>query len=432
MRRTLTSLALLVVVGCQVAPPSPNYRFSFGGTERSLLVLAVEGDGTRPMPGDVLSWPPIVLDDVPDQGFEIFGDDWTRIHRRAPQGPQLVLLTVRDAAELAALSAGEVAGLRGLVFARWDAAIARELTRVDVRHCLLTWSSGCVVDLDSVPASARYLDLRDHGALDPNRFRRCRELRFLRVPEQSLILDDEPPPEGDGPLYPPIRLDWVRELPDLRWLDVSHVAGDLRPLAGHPHLHTVIARHSRIAHLPELPLPALRELQVAFSDCPEAEVARLRRMQPEVRVFASPRELLLARLTGATTLRLRTGGTYSMMRPGRVVYATDDAAEIAELVALLQFPSGYARSYGAGCEDRGVMQFFGEDGALLAEIGTWSGFDFRCPAAWGEQLPRNASAAGAIALQQWLAARGLVAERPSNDRILGIERKATVRTYLRK
>ena len=66
-------------------------------------------------------------------------------------------------------------------------------------------------------------------------------------------------------------------MPDLRWLDLEGAAGDLRPLAGHPRLHTVLAAHCHIEALPLQAMPALREFSAPFSDCPEAEVERLRR-----------------------------------------------------------------------------------------------------------------------------------------------------------
>lgn len=409
MRSSPALLALLLTAGCRTGAPPPDYRFELDGKAMQPDCVSVEGDGERPAPGDVLTWPFVVLDDVADQSYQhVEGAPSGRFYRRTPRGLQLVALTVGCAEDLAALRDEEAAGLRGIEFDTWNEAVARQLARVDLRRCILKWRPLCeLVDLAQVPATARYLDLHYGKPVDPAGLQRFRELRYLAVPDEAPIAEDEPPPPVFGEPGPPIALDWVRALPELRWLDVDGVGGDLRPLGGHLHLRTVRASHCRLTHLPGQRLPALREFRAPFSDAPEDEVARLRALHPAARILTTPREALLDCIGAAVRLQLRTGSSCHPQPTDRVVYATADRAELQALFALLQLDRGYVPAmFIPGC-DRGVMQFFDADGALLAEVGMFGPGPLRCYRAWSRQPASIASVADAEALQHWLAARGL-------------------------
>lgn len=402
MRRLATlALALLFVAACRAPVAAPDYRFEFDGRPMHVDFVPVEGDGGAPAPGDVLRWPELVIDEVAEQVY--VGGNGSRVYRRSNAGPQLVSIAVGAAGDLASLSDVEVSGLLGIRFNRWDLSIACELRRVDVRRCLLTFAP-LTVDLADLPAEARYLHMSYCDPVDPAGFARFVDLRYLAVPVRGFVPEGEPPPE----VYPGpgIVVHWTKGLPELRCLDLDGVATDLRPLAGHPRLRTVLAAHCRIEALPTESMPALREFLVPFSDCPAAEVERMRRMHPSARVLTTPREVLLDCVGKATSVRLRTGASCHPMPTDRVVYVTEDPSEIAALFDLLQPRGGFQPNRSAGGCDRGVMQFFGADGSLLGEVGMISRWMLRCGRAWGSDASFE-SKSSADALAKWITERGL-------------------------
>ncbi|MFO1030161.1 MAG: hypothetical protein U1F60_03715 [Planctomycetota bacterium] len=406
MRRVAsTALALLFAAACRVPVAAPDYRFEYDGMPMRADFVPVEGDGGSPLPGDVLQWPDLVLDEVAEQAYVTAPGN--RVFRRTSTGQHLVFIEVRDACDLAALSDGEAGGLRGISFSSWDSSIARELERVDARRCLFTfWPLSAVVDLAELPAETRYLNMHYSESVDPAGFARFKELRFLAVPQRGFIPEGEPPPEDDSP-GPGIAVHWTKDLPELRWLDLDGVASDLRPLAGHPRLRTVLAAHCRITAMPTESMPELREFLAPFSDCPGAEVERMRRLHPEARVRTTPREVLLDCVGSATSLRLRTGASCHPRPSDRVVYATEDPAEIGELLDLLRPRSGYDHDWPIpGC-DQGVMQFFSADGALLGEVGMIGRMTLRSYRAWDTTPALFESKSSAAALVEWLTVRGL-------------------------
>lgn len=408
-------LALLLAAGCQTTAPRYVFGFADDARKTELTFEVVEGTGLRPVPGDVLTstWPPLVLDDVAEQVFEARADG--RLHRRTQHGPQLVAIEVSAAEDLASLSEDDVLGLRAIDFERWEPAMARELARVDARRCLFRFGPlSDPVDLAVLPATTRYLDMHYAEPVDPEGFARFVELRYLIVPtEAPLPTNAEPPSPSWDDRDPPITLDWVRSLPELRRLDVEAVGSDLRPLDGHPSLHTVHAGHCRIEHLPT-DLPALREFVTPFSDCPDAGVERMRQAHPAARILTTARQVLLDRLEKAVRLQLRTGSVCHPQTGDRVIYATESRVEIESLFGLLQFEPGYERRFTVPTCEQGVLQFFGADGSLLEEIGRFGSWGMRGASVWHGQQVVFASREQAAAVQQWVAARGLFRPRTWN------------------
>lgn len=400
-----TALALLFVAACRVPVAAPDYRFEYDGMPMRADFVPVEGDGGSPVPGDVLRLPELVIDEVAEQVY--VGADGRRVFRRSGAGQQIVFLEVRDASDLAALSDGEAGGLRGILFGSWDSSIARELGRVDARRCLFTFGPlSDTVELADLPVETRYLNMHYAQSVDPAGFARFKELRFLAVPQRGFIPEGEPPPEDDSP-GSGIAVHWTKDLPELRWLDLYGVASDLRPLAGHPRLRAVLAAHCRITAMPTESMPELREFLAPFSDCPGAEVERMRRLHPEARVLTTPREVLLDCVGSATSLRLRTGASCHPQPSDHVVYATEDPTEIGALLDLLRPRSGYDHDWLIpGC-DQGVMQFFGADGSLLGEVGMIGSATLRSHRAWDTTPASFESKASAAALVEWLTVRGL-------------------------
>lgn len=245
--------------------------------------------------------------------------------------------------------------------------------------------------------------------VDPAGFARFPELRYPAVPHEAYIPEgaEPPPPPEDYSPGPAIAVDWISGLPELRWLDLECVGADLRPLAGHPRLRTVLAAHCRIKELPTESMPALREFLAPFSDCPDAEVERMRRLHAGARIRTTPRDVLLDCIGTATCLRLRTGASCHPHPSDRVVYATNDRSEICALLDLLKPRGGYEHNWSIpGC-DHGVMQFLDANGALLAEVGMIGTGTLRSYQAWGTTPSFLGSEEKAAALGEWLAARGL-------------------------
>jgi hypothetical protein len=379
---------------------TPRYRFTVDGAPVRPKVRPVFGSQGQPVVGDVLEWPGLVLDEEPEQSF-----DWSeegRVYQRSAHGRRLVHVRVRKADELASLTDEEARGLRGVEFAAWDAAIAQQLARIDVRQCLLAFPNVWSVDLTDLPASARYLDFHYGPAVEPAAFARFAELRYLVLPDEVPV-GDAPPPE-DHPEYT-MDLAWIAKVPELRYLDVSGVVVDLRPLGGHPGLQTVVAEHARITHLPYVPVPSLRTFTASFSYVPADGIARLRRLHPEASIHANAAEELADLLRSATRLLLRTGSSIHTRPKDQVVYGTEEPSELAAARALLlPLRSGYDLPSDVPAGDNGVLQFFDDDGTLLAEVGLLGGL--RCRQAW-EIVARFASDEARIALEQWLRARGL-------------------------
>lgn len=400
-------LTVATSAACAGVPNPPEYVFRYGGGVAEAQFLAVDGDGVRPVPGDVLTWPFLVLDDVAEQFYEPATEG--RTYRQTGSGRQLAAIEIATVADLAALSDDEAAGLRGIHFSRWEPAMARELERVDARRCLFEFGSLTdPVDLRCLPSTTRYLHMHYAKPVDLEGFGRFRELRYLAVPDAALAAEGEEPPapDIDAP-GPPIAVDWVRHLPELRWLDLEAVGSDLRPLGGHPTLHTVHAAHCALRHLPAEPMPALREFLAPFSDCPSEDVERLRRLHPTARIRTTARELLLDRIGAAARLQLRTGASCHPQPSDRVVYVTDDRAEIEGLLELLRPAAGFQGRWTIpGCE-RGVLQFFAASGCLLAEVGLLGAGVLRSQQVWDGRPAFFGSEERSAALRAWLVARGL-------------------------
>lgn len=380
---------------------TPRYRFTIDRRPAWPRVRPVIGRPGQPCAGDVLEWPELVLDEEPEQSFE-----WSeegRVYQRSSRGRRLVHVRVRKADELASLTDEEARGLRGVEFAAWDAAIAQQLARIDVRQCLLAFPNVWSVDLTDLPAAARYLDFQYGPAVEPAAFARFAELRYLVLPDKVPV-GDAPPPE-DHPEYT-MDLAWIAKVPTLRYLDVSGVVVDLRPLGGHPGLQTVVAEHARITHLPDVLVPTLRTFTASFSDVAADGIARLRRLHPQASIHADAAEELADLLRPATRLSLRTGSSIHTRPRDQEVYGTEEPSELAAARALLlPLRSGYDFPSDVRAGDNGVLQFFDDTGALLAEVGL-VGHCLRCRQAW-QISARFASDEACIALEQWLRVRGL-------------------------
>jgi hypothetical protein len=388
---------------------TPRYRFTVDGAPVRPKVRPVFGSQGQPVVGDVLEWPELVLDEEPEQSFE-----WSeegRVYQSSAHGRRLVHVRVRKADELASLTDEEARGLRGVEFAAWDAAIAQQLARIDVRQCLLAFPNVWSVDLTDLPASARYLDFQYGPAVEPAALARFAELRYLVLPDEVPV-GDAPPPE-DHPEYT-MDLAWIAKVPELRYLDVSGVVVDLRPLGGHPRLQTVVAQHARITHLPDAQVPCLRSFTASFSSVPADEIAHLRHQHPEASIHASVGEKLMEVLRPATRLLVRTGAVCHPMATDQWIYATEEPSELAAARMLLaDLRSGYESPVGIGACGMCALQFLDGDGAVLAEVEYVIGL--RCREAFGS-VAGFASAESRQAFEQWLLARGLRIRHPLPSR----------------
>lgn len=333
-----------------------------------------------------------MLDEESEQTFE-----WTedgRVHQRASRGRRLVQVRVRKADDLASLTDEEARGLRGIEFEAWDAAIAQQLARIDVRQCLLAFPNVRSLDLDDLPPAARYLDFEYGPEVEPPEFARFGELRHLVVAPPYLWSDDQT-----------LELAWVPMVPELRYLEVSGVVLDLRPLGGHPRLQTVVAQHSRITHLPDARVPSLRSFTASFSSVPADGIAHLRHQHPEASIQASVGEKLMEVLRPATRLLVRTGAVCHPKATDQWIYATEEPSELAAARMLLaDLGSGYESPVGYGGCGMCALQFLDGDGAVLAEVEYV--FGLRCREAFGS-VASFASAESRQAFEQWLLARGL-------------------------
>ncbi|MCR9248577.1 MAG: hypothetical protein NXI31_26420 [bacterium] len=385
---------------------TPKYRFERNGDALTTRIIAITGEDQTPLPGDVLDWPLLVIDDVEDQVFEQESSE--RVWRLHEGGRQLVAIEVREPGDLAALTDAEARGLRRVSIDRWQPAMAAELVRIDPRSCLLEFGPLVdAIDLSSLPATCRYLHMHYADPVDPRGFARFRELRYLALPNEAWVPEsDEPPSPEWGAPGATMPLDWVHDLPQLRWLDSSEVCADLRPLGGHPTLRTVIAKHCRITHLPTVPLPRLHEFVTWFSDVPAGEVERLRHDHPNARIQVTSTEALHDRIANATELRFRTGSSCHPKPDDRVLFTTKDPTEIGGLLAILQPEPGFQPRFSIpGC-GQGVLQFFDANGTRLAETSLIGLTTLRSHDAWGLQ-PACLTKATKAALQAWLTARRL-------------------------
>ena len=410
LARTLPCLLLglsCCLGSCRTPSPQSGFRVELDGERVAGRFLAIEGAGDHPAAGDLLTWPELVLDDASSQTFVRRGE---RTYRVEGTSERLVAIEVDAPDELRSMSDETIGGLRAIRFDRWQPAMAAELERVDVRRCLLSFGPlSDALELTSLPAATRYLDMHYAEPVEPAGFARFAEMRYLVVPDEPWS-DPEgpppPPPARDGP-EGSIPLDWVCHLPELRWLDVLGVGHDLRPLGGHAKLRHVSASHCRIGHLPTRPMPSLVAFVLSFSDCPDGELQRMRRMHPTARILRTPGEVLRERVCGAAGLLLRTGSSCHPKPTDRVVYRTDDPAEIDALLERLQSRQGYAPVYMVpGC-DSGVMVFLDERGEVLAEVGMLGAQSLRCYQTWSLMPAFLDSKERGADLRAWLSARGL-------------------------
>lgn len=196
----------------------------------------------------------------------------------------------------------------------------------------------------------------------------------------------------------------------LEHLDVSFTAvADLGPLASHPALRTLVAVGTRVARLPEGPLPALRSLRLLGAPVPREDVAAFARAHPACEVVADAAAALRPVLAGADRLRVRSGGTCHRVAVRETTLATIEGPEaIAAFVACLRFASPEFDDADLDCASTTFEVLRGETlvASLALHKGTLVRFD-------GGGWPGDArlSDDGADALVAFAAAHGVETPR---------------------
>ncbi|MFY9342463.1 MAG: hypothetical protein WAT39_08230 [Planctomycetota bacterium] len=393
---------LLVAAPCATAAPQPPatpvpaYEFFLDEAPYEPARIAIEGTATQPREGDLV-WVAGVWLVLGEPGTYRFDQDTSSCtdHRRRvwctrDGNRALVGLLLKDLAHTQDLTAADWRSLRGLCFEAWNPEIAACLTGITAARCHLDF--GVFADFDELPdfpIDLQYLDLDFAEPRSLAGIERLTSLRHLQLPRRYA-----------GP-----SIEWVKRMPALCRLSVDGTSvTDLTPLDGHPSLRRVFASNTPLTRLPTRRLPALEEFRAHSTGCPVDEAARFRKLQNGARVTLSNREALLEGIRGATRLRLREGSTCHPRPQDRQLYETDDAAEIARVIALLQTEETHCGLFMIpGCEQHALV-FLDAKGAVLVEVGVFGASTLRCPKLWNTEP--SVPAAAQEPLRAWLRSRG--------------------------
>lgn len=386
----LLTIFLLALTSCHsVALP---YRFLLEDGEHDPSYTTLHGALEQPRPGDIV-WAlgqEFVLEDTATYRLAREGDH--RVWRSFTDGRrELIALRFEGSPEDLELTKDHWQTLRGLTIDRWTPEAAARLAWIDPTRCLVSF--GVFVDfekLPDLPRRLRYLDIAWTDLVDLSGIERLEELRYLRMPREQELKS----------------LKGVARLRELRYVKFTGSGiADLTALGGHPNLRRIEAPCSPITALPRQRLPRLERFVACGSGCPATEADRFRTQQPGALVAVTYGRVLRGALRGAVRMRIRTGSTCHPRATDRELFATTDAAEIAELVALLRPREGHSKVYMIpGCGLR-TCEFFDADGNEILEVGLLELVAMRSSQIW--EQPPGVAAEVRDPLRSWMAARGV-------------------------
>lgn len=194
-------------------------------------------------------------------------------------------------------------------------------------------------------------------------------------------------------------------LPALRRLDVSRTAvADLSPVGTCPALVEIAATRSRVRALPREGLPALARLEMFGAPVGDDDVAQFAALHPSATILHRWRTALVLATAGATSVRVRTGGTcHRNMEDEAVLFELTGAAEVRALLDRIAIDEPSSGEHCLCCGDPSIEI---TDGAsrIAATLGMHHGRRLRWPGGWPGDGELTGPAATAVC--RWLADHG--------------------------
>ncbi|QIF05549.1 hypothetical protein [Roseimicrobium sp. ORNL1] len=333
-----------------------------------------------------------------------------------PQAPATVLNPLADMDDEALRS------LRGLTLRKWPDGIEKLLVKLDWEHVCLDVNAGVLWQWDEkmppIPAEVRILVMDSGGnwqCTDMSGFSKLQNLRFLdlrdvrpkhfdfavlkSLPLEYLILPSGPQVShlevlGSLSALKVLVANYCDYLGDARWLGQLQnlrefyagqiLAFDHRPLPGLelsalanlPKLTKFYVSGSKVASLPDAPMPKLKSAFLLFSNAPPKAIEAFVKANPQARIHKSMNEDLAEVLDGVDRICAKSIGV-DIRNPEEVQTLRDtrDLTEVREL--LKHFSVDETKNHGqCSCLGNVVFALYkGED--LVAVIGYHHGSALR-------------------------------------------------------
>ena len=460
MRGTATFLMLCIVLSIGLfgaeAPEESGYAFQLDGREVYPRLYSLGGEAGGPREGDVvrLHYPDywFVLGKPGEYSLRIDKERGLllRVLGDESEEPLAAIVGKRFAKQgepalnpLAALSAKEIEGLRGISLKQWPEGLEASLQMADLERVCLVVSEGTAMGpkrvMPSLPEKARYLavvmqsseGVKDYGPLkalaglrflymdtlrfdplDTSLFSGMKDLRYFSLTGEEI---ENPTALSALTGLRVLDLSWtkgftdiefVRGMAELRVLLVGVTpVEDLTPLEGLAHLRHVNADPGRVKTLPRTAMPTLEKLDVVMSQVSEEEARRFLEKNPQCELRRGYNATVRKAMEGVD--RLEIWPVVAVYEEGHekepeALIRVEDAEEVWKVAGKIVIDE---EKSGFHCMCIGTLVFRFFKGDELKTVLTYHhGVSFR----WGGWPADGAlTAESADFLNHWLAGRGV-------------------------
>ena len=362
-----------------------------------------------------------------------------RLYRVLEDGAENLIALVVDGElnqDVLGFGEEELRGLRGAVLGAWNQDIERMISLMDPDIACITiergaWTGEKLRDLPDLPVTLKRL------AIDSSRSPEVSDCGRLRSMEALVALSVSGVPGFDCSWLVhctelqylnlsathPSRTSFLSRLKDLQVVDLSwnleiedvaFLAGlsqlrsisiartsvvDLTSLGVLRKLQALDANRTEVESLPRSAMPALVELRVICTDLEDDRVAAFLMRNPSCAVRHRWVPSLIAELSSADRIVVRSGGPFDEGRLERVIFESKEVRGFLRGIEIVEEASGGH----CFCPGSPTVSFYSGDQHLMA-LGVHHGVSLRCSELWpGDARLTERSAKE---LSRWLARRG--------------------------
>ncbi len=448
-------LAMALVVSATatstaLASEPPEATVVLNGVEGTASVVVLSGDGSAPRADDLLQvggypglW--MLRGDAPtlrlrtEQGkwFEV-GDDGSETLVGLHVSGSSIAAWLLPAAEARALAAKELATLRGLALDNWSDSFSGLLRGIDPARCALDVRTDMAGHLPKLPEGLRALRIHgwleepvDLSGLAEQTSLRYLSVRMANVPSWSALAGMtelrhleagvEPTAAAYVPALPGLRrysasrewdvtdISFVARFSALRSLNVRATGvTDLSAIERLTEIDHVEASLSAVTKLPPGRVPSLRRLRILGHSVPNEQLRAFLDANPQCETEHSMRADFEAKVRGAESIRLRTGGQcHRHPLTEDTLLESGDPKELKRLLAAIVLDEPRTRGHCKCCG--GPTIEFLRGGEIVESLTVHHGQALRWDG-WPGDGPLTSDSADALC--DWLNAHGSPVKSP--------------------